>query len=175
MPRRAPYRDEGLAALVATDALRQDNADLLDEVCRLRMRVIELERGEGGGGSRPMSPRATKVAIGVVLFTVVGGLGLIAQGYKARREVEYRTTRTSALELRRAAEVWRSMHDDGCPSPEDLHTDTTIDMGRNMNDAWGRPFFIRCEGHETIVRSAGPDAYEGTADDVMIPDVLPVQ
>jgi len=171
----APYRDEGLAALVATEALRQANADLLNEVCSLRMRVIELERGEGGGGSRPMSPRATKVAIGVVLFTVVGGLGLIAQGYKARREVEYRTTRTSALELRRAAEVWRSMHDDGCPSPEDLHTDTTIDMGRNMNDAWGRPFFIRCEGHETIVSSAGPDAYEGTADDVMIPDVLPVQ
>jgi len=127
------------------------------------------------------NPRRRASSRGVTLIEVmivVVILGLIAGGVAVAvlpklKEAQIKTTRTSALELRRAAETWRSMHGDDCPTPEILRTDKAIDTASKLTDAWDDPFKITCDADETIVSSWGPDKKEGTADDIKVPDIQP--
>jgi general secretion pathway protein G len=114
----------------------------------------------------------------IEVMIVVVILGLIAGGVAVAvlpklKDAQIKTTRTSALEMRRAAETWRSMHGDDCPTPEILRTDKAIDTASKITDAWDDPFKITCDQDETIVSSWGPDKKEGTADDIRVPDLQP--
>lgn len=131
--------------------------------------------------NRVFSTRSRRaLARGVTLIEVmivVVILGLIAGGVAVAvlpklKEAQIKTTRTSALELRRAAETWRSMHGDDCPTPEILRTDKAIDTASKLTDAWDDPFKITCDADETTVSSYGPDKKEGTADDIHVPDLV---
>lgn len=74
------------------------------------------------------------------------------------------------MELRRAAEMWRSMHDGSlCPTIELLKNDKMLDKGSKALDQWGRPFQIRCEDDDTIVTSLGADG-RPSADDIVVPE-----
>jgi general secretion pathway protein G len=112
----------------------------------------------------------------IEVMIVVVILGLIAGGvavavFPKMKEAQVRTTKTSALELRRAVEMWRGTHaSDQCPSIEQLRTDKALDMASKANDGWDVPFKITCEDDETIVSSSGPDKKEGTADDIRVPE-----
>jgi general secretion pathway protein G len=121
---------------------------------------------------------ARSLARGVTLIEVmivVVILGLIAGGVAVAvlpklREAQIKTTATSAMELRRAAETWRATHaSDQCPTPQVLQTDKAIDSASKLTDAWDEPFKIYCEDEETTVQSFGPDKKEGTADDIRVP------
>ncbi len=126
-----------------------------------------------------LSARASRSsARGVTLvevMIVVVILGLIAGGvavavFPKLKEAQVKTTRTSAMELRGAAEIWRGAHaSDECPTPEQLKAEKAINSASKLTDAWDDPFKIACEDDETIVTSMGPDKKEGTQDDIRVP------
>jgi general secretion pathway protein G len=113
----------------------------------------------------------------IEVMIVVVILGLIAGGvavavFPKFKEAQIKTTKTSAMELRRATEMWRGLHaSDQCPSLEQLRTDKALDTASKLTDAWDSPFKISCEDDETIVASNGPDKKEGTADDIRVPEL----
>jgi general secretion pathway protein G len=113
----------------------------------------------------------------IEVMIVVVILGLIAGGVAVAvlprlREAQIKTTQTSARELRRAAESWRGMHADQCPTTQLLLTDKAIDTASKTTDAWDDPYKIICDDDETTVVSAGPDKKEGTADDIRVPEAI---
>jgi general secretion pathway protein G len=111
----------------------------------------------------------------IEVMIVVVILGLIAGGVAVAvlpklKEAQINTTRTSAMELRRAAETWRGAHaSDECPTMDKLRADKAIDQASKTTDAWDDPYKISCEDDETTVVSWGPDKKEGTADDIRVP------
>jgi general secretion pathway protein G len=111
------------------------------------------------------------------VMIVVVILGLIAGGVAVAvvprlAEAQEKTTRTSATELRRAAETWRGMKGgDQCPTAQLLQQEKAIDSASKISDAWDSPFKIICEDDETTVVSFGKDKKEGTADDIRVPDL----
>jgi general secretion pathway protein G len=113
----------------------------------------------------------------IEVMIVVVILGLIASGvavavFPKFKEAQIKTTKTSAMELRRATEMWRGTHGtEVCPSVEQLKADKAFDSASNVADAWNSPFKITCEDDETIVLSYGPDKKEGTADDIRVPEL----
>ncbi|HEY2512527.1 MAG TPA: hypothetical protein VGI39_16785 [Polyangiaceae bacterium] len=108
--------------------------------------------------------------LGLVLFLAVGLFVVeVALPIRPRPHV-IRTTKTTAMELRRAAEMWRASHPNGgCPSLEQLKRDKAIDPASKVTDSWDTPFQIRCEAEETVVTSLGPDK-RSSADDIVIPE-----
>jgi general secretion pathway protein G len=113
----------------------------------------------------------------IEVMIVVVILGLIAGGvavavFPKFKEAQIKTTKTSAMELRRATEMWRGMHaSDQCPTVDQLRADKAFDTASKLTDAWDSPFKITCEDDETIVQSNGPDKKEGTADDIRVPEL----
>ena len=76
---------------------------------------------------------------------------------------------TSAMELRRAVEMWRGTHDGStCPTVAQLKNDKALDKGAKAVDEWGREFQIRCEEDDTFVTSLGADG-RPSADDIVVP------
>ena len=173
MPGEAPYRDEGHAALSVADALRRDNADLVEEVRLLCQRIAQLEAGPP---KAPPSAARTIVRGLLALVTALGGFVVVDNVWlnPPNRGWELRSTRTSLMELRRAAETWRSMQQDphACPTPEGLVRDKQIDSASKLTDGWDHPYAIRCDESETTTMSAGPDGMMGTYDDVMVPALV---
>jgi hypothetical protein len=111
---------------------------------------------------------------GVLAFAVAGAVALVAPNLSTGvKHVPVKATRTSAIELRRAAMVWRSRHEtDNCPEPEQLRRDGVIDQASRLDDAWGEPLHVVCEGDGTSVVSSGPDRRAGTADDIRVPEPI---
>jgi hypothetical protein len=105
-------------------------------------------------------------ALGLVVAVGVSQLVLVREPKISR----IGATRTSVMELQRAAEVWRAKHaTDGCPTPEQLRAAGAVDRLAKLNDAWGTPFEIACAGDATSVRSLGPDRKWGD-DDIVAPE-----
>ena len=113
-----------------------------------------------------------EVMIVVVILGLIAG-GVAVAVFPRLKEAQVKTTRTSALELRRAAETWRGLHGgDQCPTPEMLRQEKAIDQASKITDAWDNPFKIACEDEETVVSSWGIDKKENTADDIRVPEQI---
>ena len=104
-------------------------------------RVSWVLRKDGTLAARPR--RGQHLERGVTLIEVmivVVILGLIASGvavavFPKFKEAQIKTTKTSAMELRRATEMWRGMHaSDQCPTLEMLRADKAFDS-RDFVDA----------------------------------------
>jgi general secretion pathway protein G len=112
----------------------------------------------------------------IEVMIVVVILGLIAGGvavavFPKFKEGQVKTTRTSAIVLKQAAEMWRGQKGgDVCPTYDMLRSDKMVASESKGTDAWDHPFKIICEDDETTVVSMGPDGKEGTADDIRVPD-----
>jgi general secretion pathway protein G len=113
-----------------------------------------------------------EVMIVVVIIGLISGSVAVAVLPKLK-QAGIDTTRNSARELRRAADMWRGLHaSDQCPTIEVLRADKAIDTASKVTDAWDDPFKIICEDDETTVVSAGPDKKEGTSDDIRVPEAV---
>lgn len=144
------------------------------------METIQIGRSEETKEMRARISRVKRsMERGVTLIEVmivVVILGLIASGvavavFPKFKEAQKNTTRTSAMELRRATEMWRGTHGgDTCPTVETLKADKAIDTATKATDAWDVPFKITCEDDETIISSSGPDKKDGTQDDIRVPE-----
>jgi len=127
---------------------------------RIRLRRRVLTRGV----------TLIEVMIVVVILGLIAG-GVAVAVFPKFLEAQIKTTKTSAMELRRATETWRATHaSDLCPSLEDLRKDKAVDSASKLTDAWDDPFKIVCEDDETVVTSFGHDKKEGTADDIHVPE-----
>ena len=133
-----------------------------------------MKRREGSQ-ALPLARARGVTLIEVMIVVVI--LGLIAGGvavavFPKFKEAQIKVTKTSAMELRRATEMWRGTHaSDQCPTVEQLRADKAFDSASKLTDAWDVPFKITCEDDETIVLSNGPDKKEGTADDIRVPEL----
>ncbi|MBL8608565.1 MAG: prepilin-type N-terminal cleavage/methylation domain-containing protein [Myxococcales bacterium] len=126
---------------------------------RLRLRPRARRRG------------VTLIEILIVLAIIgiiAGGVALVAVPQYLKSQIT--STHTNAIELHRAAELWRAGHAGECPTPDRLKTDGVIGPTSKTTDAWNRPYSIRCEDAAVTVASAGPDQKEGTTDDIKVPD-----
>jgi general secretion pathway protein G len=145
-------------------------------LCAARFKAKEESMAMHARLSRRL--RSTERGVTLIeVMIVVTILGLIATGvavavFPKFKDAQVKTTKTSAMELRRATEMWRGTHaSDVCPSIEQLKTDKALDSASKANDAWDVPFKIACEEDETIISSNGPDKKEGTADDIRVPEL----
>jgi general secretion pathway protein G len=161
--------------LVRSMVLVSENAQ--ERVNFMHARVSESGRERGLARVRA-SARAVERGVTLIeVMIVVVILGLIAGGvavavFPKFKEAQIKTTKTSAMELRRATEMWRGTHaSDECPTVEQLRADKAFDSASKLSDAWDMPFHIACDSDETIVTSNGPDKKEGTADDIRVPDL----
>jgi general secretion pathway protein G len=128
---------------------------------RIRLLRRELTRGV----------TLIEVMIVVVILGLIAG-GVAVAVFPKFKEAQIKTTKTSAMELRRATEMWRGTHaSDQCPTVEQLRADKAFDSASKLTDAWDSPFKITCEDDETIVLSYGPDKKEGSADDIRVPEL----
>jgi hypothetical protein len=75
-------------------------------------------------------------------------------------------TRASVNALCAVADMWRSNHSGACPTPLRLKQDKELSEASDIDDPWGEPFQIRCDGGAVTALSFGPDRVEGTADDI---------
>ncbi len=78
-----------------------------------------------------------------------------------------------AQDLQSIADGWRYENDNACPTPRRMKREKWLSPGSQLNDPWGSPFQIVCEGDETIVLSLGPDKLPGTMDDIRFPPRTP--
>jgi general secretion pathway protein G len=136
---------------------------------RMAMKAQTLRRRFGRCDERGVTLIEVMIVV-TILGLIAGGVALAV--LPKLHEAQIKTTRTSAIELRRAAETWRGAHaSDQCPTPQVLQTDKAIDSASKITDAWDDPFKITCEDDETIVSSFGPDKKEGTTDDIRVPEL----
>lgn len=74
-----------------------------------------------------------------------------------------------AQDLQQIADSWRADNDNQCPTPRRLKDEKQMSAGASLNDPWGSPWKIFCDGGSTTVVGAGPDRDAGTADDIVFP------
>jgi general secretion pathway protein G len=137
-----------------------DRQPLLVRLARLRLARVRrtLERG------------VTLIEILIVLAIV----GMIAGGVAVYavpkfKESQIKTAKISAQDLQQIADGWRADNGNDCPTPQRLKTEKQMSAGSSLNDPWGAPWKITCEGESTTVISSGPDKKEGTPDDIHFP------
>lgn len=73
-----------------------------------------------------------------------------------------KSMRLRARNLQKVAEQSLHTNDGECPTID------ALGEPRNTNDAWGRPFSVKCPGEHSVVDlvSAGPDGQFDTPDDI---------
>lgn len=119
---------------------------------------------------RALSRGVTLIEILIVLAIV----GLIAGGVAVYavpkfKESQLKQAKISAQDLQTIADGWRADNGNDCPTPQRLKAEKQMSAGSNLNDPWGAPWKINCDGDNTTVISFGPDKKEGTADDIHFP------
>jgi len=106
----------------------------------------------------------------IMLGVDIPVLGMIVVAVVSLTRYQFENARINMLrhsmeDIRQAAEM--SMLDGArtCPTIDDLRRDRRVET-RSPNDPWGTEFRIDCQEDAVVVRSAGPDAQFGTADDL---------
>lgn len=119
---------------------------------------------------RSHSRGVTPVAAALVILGVgVGMSGLWwVQSARAGQDAET-SSRAAATEIQAAAISFRAQHADGCPTLSSLEHERFLSHGASPDDAWGNRFRVRCDDHELVVTSAGPDGKPNSADDIRVP------
>jgi hypothetical protein len=116
--------------------------------------------------SRGVTPVAAAAA---VLALGVGASGLWwLHDAGAGRDAEI-ASRAAATEIQAAAQSFRALHGEGCPTLSSLEEERFLSHGAREDDAWGNRFRVSCEQDQLAVSSAGPDGKPNDADDIRVP------
>lgn len=99
---------------------------------------------------------------GTLVFACVAILSVPVVFGRNRR----RSSRTDAMTLRSASELYAASGDMACPTVETLMAARVLNGSTRYKDAWGRDFVIECHGREFTVISPGPDGRIHTEDDI---------
>lgn len=110
----------------------------------------------------------------IEILIVLAIVGMIAGGVAVYavpkfKESQIKTAKISAQDLQQIADGWRADNGNDCPTPQRLKTEKQMSAGSSLNDPWGAPWKISCDGDQTTVISSGPDKKEGTPDDIHFP------
>ena len=110
----------------------------------------------------------------IEILIVLAIVGMIAGGVAVYavpkfKESQIKTAKISAQDLQSIADGWRADNGNDCPTPTRLKTEKQMSAGSSLNDPWGAPWKIVCDGESTTVVSFGPDKKEGTPDDIHFP------
>lgn len=119
---------------------------------------------------RALSRGVTLIEILIVLAII----GMIAGGVAVYavpkfKESQVKQAKISAQSLQTIADGWRADNGNDCPTPKRLQAEKQMSAGSSLNDPWGAPWTILCDGDNTTVISSGPDKKDGTADDIHFP------
>jgi general secretion pathway protein G len=154
------WNEEKVPMMSLVGCLRAKRVEMNTNARAIRRRLRSLERGV----------TLIEVMIVVVILGLIAG-GVAVAVFPKFTEAQTKTTKTSAMELRRATETWRATHaSDQCPTLDDLKKDKAVDSASKLSDAWDSPFKIVCQDDETVVISFGHDKKEGTPDDIVVPE-----
>lgn len=77
-----------------------------------------------------------------------------------------RSTRADLQSVRAAVTLYLQDHPQECPTLERLVDSGELGRTKRVTDAWDNPFVVACDRDGPIVFSRGPDAREGTEDDI---------
>ncbi|MFO0554893.1 MAG: prepilin-type N-terminal cleavage/methylation domain-containing protein [Polyangiaceae bacterium] len=107
-----------------------------------------------------------EVLIVVAIMAIIAGgatLLVFPQFKKARVEA----AKVGAEAVRQAAELYMNTDAEGgaCPTVQDLVAAKKLDA-KKVDDPWGKPYRVVCEGDDIRVWSNGRDGKEGSPDDV---------
>lgn len=113
---------------------------------------------------------------GVTLFEVLIVVAILAMVSSAiavaalRYAERARTTHAKAqcATIRQAVQSYLFEGGADCPSLDALLAARLLEANAGVEDPWGAPYRISCEG-EVTVRSSGPDRRGDTADDIVAP------
>lgn len=107
--------------------------------------------------------RRALFAIGILVLGTSFFAGLTYWGRPSRRIGD---ASTDVRRIHSIAEQFRRAHDGKCTTPLELQTET---RELAIVDPWGTAYAIHCDELVTRAVSFGPDAKEGTADDIVWP------
>ena len=114
---------------------------------------------------------------GVTLFEILVVLAIVALigggiGFAVNKQFQKARIKQAAndcTQLRQVAMQYIALSNPGgCPTAQQLKADGELDRSSKIEDPWGQPYTIACEGTEVIVRSAGPDGQENSDDDIVV-------
>lgn len=135
-----------------------------EALCALVRRMRRAKKSASRG--------VTLIEILIVLAIVgliAGGIAVVAVPQFNKAKID--STKTSAIALYQAAELWRTDHSTECPTAELLKQEKKVSATSKITDAWDRPYKIVCGDEDTMtVISFGPDGKENTPDDIKVPD-----
>ena len=109
-----------------------------------------------------------EVLIVLAIMAIIAG-GAVALVFPQLKKARVKQTVLSAGAIKTAAEAYQQIDNaanTGCPTLKDLVAAKQLD-GKKIDDPWGQPFVVHCDGQEVSVSSAGADRKEGTPDDVL--------
>lgn len=107
-----------------------------------------------------------EVLIVVAIMAVISGaVTIVASREHARAKI--RMAAIGASTIKEAAVIWRDVDApaEGCPSLAELVSAKKLDP-RKIEDPWGSPYQIVCDGDDLHVVSPGRDRKAHTPDDV---------
>jgi general secretion pathway protein G len=106
-----------------------------------------------------------------IVGMIAGGIAVYAIPKFQKAQID--STKTSAIALHEAAEMWRTTHAGECPTADRMKAEKELSSASKTTDAWEQPFKIDCPDENTTnVLSFGPDKKEGTADDIRVPEAV---
>ncbi len=102
------------------------------------------------------------VVIIMAMIAAAVGIAVIPALNKAKID----STRTDAMTLRSAVELYMASGGTDCPSVQNLVTEHIVNASTRTKDAWDHDFSIECSGNDFTVSSNGPDGQSGSEDDI---------
>jgi len=145
------YRDQGVALTELIAHLIEERARIDEQLFGAERQLRELTASKNKPDRWRRIPFGT-IAIGVML------VGIMA--------VLHSDAHQGVDELESATGLYTVETNKGCPALDDMVAAGALEEGQNITDPWGTPYLIRCEGIDTFITSAGPDAVHGTPDDI---------
>ncbi len=100
-----------------------------------------------------------------IIGLMAGTVAFVAIPQLQKARVKEATNR--ALAIRGAVSKEQIDEPSSCFTPAELKSKKAIEG--DINDPWGKPFKVVCEGDDVTVTSLGQDGKEGTEDDIVQP------